>query len=123
MSPYDSRLYPTEADVDRAFHPLPKCDAWKAVTLAHIDERGRLTQAELAERLRLDEQTVANFEKGKRAHGAIDVAVRMMYLTHVTPAEVLGKVIRDIQRALPRVEMPDVPRRKMVCGWEDRQAA
>jgi hypothetical protein len=40
MSPYDPKLYPTEADVDHAFHRLPNGDAWKAVTLAHIEERG-----------------------------------------------------------------------------------
>ena len=35
-SPFNPKLYPTEADVDRAFHPLPKSDDWKAVTLARI---------------------------------------------------------------------------------------
>jgi hypothetical protein len=38
MSPYDPKLYPTEADVDRAFLRLPNGDAWKPVTLAHIEE-------------------------------------------------------------------------------------
>lgn len=38
--PYDPELYPTEADIDRAYHPLPKDGAWRRVTLAHIEELG-----------------------------------------------------------------------------------
>ena len=39
--PYDPELYPTEEDIDRAFHPLPKDDAWRAVTLDYVMREGR----------------------------------------------------------------------------------
>lgn len=40
MSPYDPKLYPTEDDSDRAYHPIPKNDAWKQVTIQHVIDRG-----------------------------------------------------------------------------------
>lgn len=38
--PNDPKLYPTEADINRAYHRFPTGEAWKAVTLARIEERG-----------------------------------------------------------------------------------
>jgi hypothetical protein len=39
--PTTQSLYPTEADIDRAYHPFPKDDAWKQVTLEYCAKEGR----------------------------------------------------------------------------------
>ena len=48
MSPYNPKLYDFEAEIDAAYHPLPKDDAWKRVTLAyerHADFPVRVREA------------------------------------------------------------------------------
>ncbi len=38
--PFDPELYKNEDEIDRAYHPMPRDDAWKRVTLEYIAERG-----------------------------------------------------------------------------------
>ena len=44
-----------------------------------LRKRLKLTQVELAERFRVSEQTVANYEKSKTEPGPADIALRLMY--------------------------------------------
>jgi transcriptional regulator with XRE-family HTH domain len=78
------------------------------------------TQVQLADRLLVDQQTVANYEKGKTAHGAADAALRLDYLMHITPPKLLGPLVKAIREALPRAQMPETSRRQIVGKWQER---
>jgi transcriptional regulator with XRE-family HTH domain len=74
-----------------------------------------LSQAALAQLLQVNEQTVANYEKGKTAAGPADIAIRFLILAHVAEddaveqelrleAEELMKPSRRASDAPPRAE-------------------
>ena len=59
-----------------------------------------LTQGQLAKQLRVSTQTVANYEKGKTEKGPADVAVRFIYLAHVSPRAGIADACQQIAREL-----------------------
>jgi putative transcriptional regulator len=63
--------------------------------LRFLRKRMKKTQADLAGLLRVNEQTVANYEKGVTAvAGPADLAVRLVYMLYVLPPDA-GKVMLD----------------------------
>ena len=59
-----------------------------------------LRQADLAQDLRVTEQTVANYEKGKTEPGPADLALRFLYLSHVAEDEEIADDLRERARDL-----------------------
>jgi putative transcriptional regulator len=83
-----------------------------------------LTQAELAEAMRVSDQTVANYEKGKTTElGPADPYMRLAYLLHVIPEETRAEVLKGMAERLGDVRLPDLPRRKIVQKWRETKAA
>ena len=77
--------------------------------LRFLRKRMRKTQAELAKQIKVNEQTIANYEKGATAiNGPVDLAIRMIYMLHVLPPDA-GKALLDaMARAIQdEVEMDD----------------
>lgn len=87
-----------------------------------------LTQPELAHAMGVDEQTIANYEKGKTHKlGPADALIRYMYVVHILPEETRLKLFRQIAEELEKrdtqTQLPEVPRRKIAHGWELREHA
>lgn len=63
--------------------------------LRFLRKRMKKTQAELAKLLRVNEQTVANYEKGATVvAGPADLAMRLIYMLHILPPDA-GKTMLD----------------------------
>jgi putative transcriptional regulator len=62
-----------------------------------------LTQVQLATKLGVSQQTVANYEKGKTEKGPADIALRFIYLAHVSPNADLADDCRQIAAELAEV--------------------
>jgi transcriptional regulator with XRE-family HTH domain len=88
-----------------------------------------LTQAQLGKRLRVSDQTIANYERENTADlGPADPLMRGFYLLSVLPEETRIEVLRDIIEKLAKeqsAKVPDPPRRKIVSRWKEcaRKAA
>lgn len=87
-----------------------------------------LTQREVADMMRVTDQTVANYEKGvTEDFGPADAFMRMTYFLHVIPDDMRPKVIKamadDIARRKDKRGLPDVARLKMVGDWREHQHA
>jgi DNA-binding transcriptional regulator YiaG len=84
----------------------------------------QLSQAELAKRLGVTDQTVANYEKGKSGKdglGPADPYMRAIYLLHVLPEQTRVEVIKPMIDAR-KEKLPDLPRQKIVECWREEDA-
>ena len=79
-----------------------------------------LTQAELGKRLRVSNQTIANYEKEKSGLGPADPFIRGFYLLNLlpehTPIDVLKKIVIQMA-ARKHADLPAPTRRKLVQLW------
>ena len=67
--------------------------------LRFLRKRLALTQSQMAKRLRVTDQTVANYEKGQtEISGPADLIVRVMYLLHVLPPDAGRAFVDDLLR-------------------------
>ncbi len=65
--------------------------------MRYLRKQMQLSQTTLARQLRVNHQTVANYEKGKTADtGPADLALRLLYLAHVTPDAELAWALREV---------------------------
>jgi DNA-binding transcriptional regulator YiaG len=64
-----------------------------------LRKRMGLKQADLAKLLRVTEQTILNYEKGKTEAGPADVAIRVLYLVHREPSADAAAALRQIAAA------------------------
>ena len=82
-----------------------------------------LTQEALAQRLRVNVQTVANYEKGKTGMAAAETAVRAMYALHVLPPEAQASVIRNfvdgIMASRPETKLSEQSQRRIAGSWRE----
>lgn len=80
-----------------------------------------LTQAELAARMHVTDQTIANYEKGKTGLGPADPFMRALYLVHILPdrtrVEVLKPMIEPAAKRKSR-RLPAVSRSQVGGGWQ-----
>jgi putative transcriptional regulator len=110
-------------------HIVTKADAMSGAELRFLRKQMGLTQETLAQRLRVNVQTVANYEKGKTGMGAAEAAVRALYALHILPAEAdagLARVFIDaIMAARPDAKLPEKSRKKIAGSWREagRKAA
>jgi putative transcriptional regulator len=73
--------------------------------LRFIRKRLRLTQADLGARLRLSDQTVANYEKGQtEVSGPADMMVRVMYLLHELPPDAGRAFVDELLRRISEAQ-------------------
>jgi DNA-binding transcriptional regulator YiaG len=86
-----------------------------------------LTQGELAQRLKVDAQTIARWEKGQsNIPGPVDIAVRFCFICELLPeemrSEMLEKVHSILQRDEPSREVPSYFRASQDGSWKDMAA-
>src|SRR5262249_14456941 len=68
-------------------HIVTKANPMSGAELRFLRKKIKFTQAALALRLRVNVQTVTNYEKGKTGMGPAETAVRALYMLHILPAE------------------------------------
>jgi DNA-binding transcriptional regulator YiaG len=64
-----------------------------------LRKRMGLKQVDLAKLLRVTEQTILNYEKGKTEAGPADIAIRALYLAHREPSADAADTLRQIAAA------------------------
>jgi len=104
-------------------HIVTKPGEMTGPELRFLRKQMRLTQEALAHRLRVNVQTVANYEKGKTGMGAAETAVRAMYALHVLPPEVQPSLVRDfvdgIMTSRPETKLSEQSRRRIAGSWRE----
>jgi putative transcriptional regulator len=86
------------------------------------------TQRDMAAVMKISDQTIANYEKGKSELGPADPLMRLTYLLDIVPDETRAKLVRGLAEPMPKrriQRLPDAPRRKLVQDWQElsKQAA
>jgi DNA-binding transcriptional regulator YiaG len=103
-------------------HIVEKAKAMTGPELRFLRKQMNLTQAELARELRISDQTIANYEKGKTEIGPVDRFMRGYYLLSILPNETRVTVLKDAltrYRARKRRILPDIPRNNIVMNWNE----
>jgi putative transcriptional regulator len=83
-----------------------------------------LTQSDLAKRMCITDQTIANYEKGKTKLGSADPFMRALYLVHILPEQTRVGILKPMieeSAAMSRKRLPDVARISIVEGWSEAQ--
>jgi DNA-binding transcriptional regulator YiaG len=83
-----------------------------------LRKRMELRQADLAQELRVTEQTVANYEKGKTEAGPADLALRFLFLAHAAEDEEIADDLRERARDL----MLRRAARRTAGAWQEARA-
>jgi DNA-binding transcriptional regulator YiaG len=83
-----------------AFAIVAKAEPLTGDEMRFLRKRMELRPADLAQELRVTEQTVANYEKGKTEAGPADLALRYLYLAHVAEDEEIADDLRERARDL-----------------------
>lgn len=80
-----------------AFRLTTKNEPLTGLEFRFLRKRMELSQPALAELLQVNEQTVANYEKGKTRDkgGPADVAIRLLFLAHVADDEEVADELRS----------------------------
>jgi transcriptional regulator with XRE-family HTH domain len=95
-----------------AIELISKKGALTGKEMRFLRKRMERTQAELAQELCVDEQTVANYEKGKHKPGPADIALRLLFVAHLVEtldedrATELRLDAEDLMRASRRRDRP-----------------
>jgi transcriptional regulator with XRE-family HTH domain len=104
-------------------HIAMKPDDMTGDELRFLRKQMRMTQEALAKRLRVNVQTVANYEKGKTANiGPADPIMRVLYALHIMPEEAHGNDWRttfDAVTAQLATPIPEPIRQKIMGNWID----
>jgi transcriptional regulator with XRE-family HTH domain len=104
-------------------HIVTKPDEMSGEELRFLRKELGLTQEALAHRLRVNVQTVANYEKGKTGMAAAETAVRAMYALHILPPEAQGSVIRNFVDAImasrPETKLSEQSQRRIAGSWRE----
>jgi len=80
-----------------------------------------LTQAALAARMHVTDQTIANYEKGKTGLGPADPFMRALYLVHILPKRTHVEVLKPMVEPPGRKKsnrLPAAPRSQVGEGWQ-----
>ena len=105
-------------------HIIEKPNPMTGAELRFLRKQMQLTQSDLAKRMRLSDQTIANYEKeNTKALGPADPHMRFLYALHILPpdshARLLKALAEQIAQRSPKTRIPDQPRRKIVEGWHE----
>ena len=74
-----------------AFRLVSKPDRMTGAEMRYLCKRMGVTQADLAKELWVNEQTIANYEKGKTEPGPADRALRLLFLAHVVDDDAVAE--------------------------------
>jgi len=104
-------------------HIVTKSDELTGSEFRFLRKEMNLTQEALAQRLRVNVQTVANYEKGRTSMGAAETAMRALYTLYILPAEAdagLSRAFIDaIMAARPDARLPERSQKKIAGSWRD----
>lgn len=109
-------------------HIVEKCEPMTGAELRFLRKQMDLTQVQLAKRMAVTDQTIANYEKGKTGRntlGSADLTMRLLYLVHVLPPESRTCLLKEAVEvyaaceAEVRKKLPELPRRKLVGKWTE----
>jgi putative transcriptional regulator len=101
-------------------HIIEKSEPMVGAEFRFLRKQMELTQAELACLMRVSEQTIANYEKGKTADlGPADPFMRLAYLLHIVPKGTGTELLKKLaaRSGIDAERLPDVSRRKIVQNW------
>ena len=102
---------------------VAKSDELTGSEFRFLRKEMNLTQEALADRLRVNVQTVANYEKGKTSMGAADAAVRALYTLHILSDEADVNLIRAFAGAIiparRAAKLPERSRKKIAGSWRE----
>ena len=102
-------------------HVVTKADAMTGPELRFLRKQMKLPQEALADRLRVNVRTVANYEKGKTGMGAADAAMRALYTLHILSDEADANLIRALTGAIITArrdaKLPERSRKKIAGSW------
>jgi transcriptional regulator with XRE-family HTH domain len=107
-------------------HIIEKSDPMVGAEFRFLRKQMGLTQAELACLMRVSEQTIANYEKGKTAgRGPADSFMRLAYLLHIVPQDTRAELLKRMadQFGVGEAKLPERPRRKIVQNWQGSKIA
>ena len=105
-------------------HIVEKIDPMTGPEFRFLRKQLRLSQVELAKHLKVTDQTVANYEKGKTEMGPADPWIRTQYLLKMLPDQTRVGVIKpmiDAPVQEGRTKLPEVPRQTIVEGWRENE--
>jgi transcriptional regulator with XRE-family HTH domain len=83
----------------------------------------KLTQVDLAARMRISNQTIANYEKENTTLGPAEPLMRLIYLLHVMPSESRVRLLKKFTEKFGdphAAKLADLPRRKLAENWQER---
>jgi DNA-binding transcriptional regulator YiaG len=102
-------------------HIVEKAEPLTGPEFRFLRKQIGLSQAALAKRMQVTDQTIANYEKGHVGIGTADPFMRAMYLLHVLPEgtrlEVVKKMVERQRTAKPRKSIPNI--QQIVGKWRD----
>jgi transcriptional regulator with XRE-family HTH domain len=98
-----------------------KPEAMSGAEFRFLRKQLGLTQEELAARMRVSDQTIANYEKGKSSLGPAEPFMRALYLVHILPNRTRVEVLKPMMEKTAREmlkKLPAGPRSQVVEGWQ-----
>jgi DNA-binding transcriptional regulator YiaG len=107
---------------------IEKSELMSGPELRFLRKQLGLTQAALAHKVQLTDQTIANYEKGvTEISGPADALLKLTYMISLVPDDTEARVVKS---AMPTANdderpprLPPLTRFKIVQGWEERLAA
>ena len=100
-------------------HIVEKDEAMNGSEFRFLRKQMNLTQLEVAELLKVTDQTVANYEKGE-PQGSAAAAIKFHYLLSILPEQTRVEVLQSMIPAKPTAKskrLPDLPRRSITDHW------
>ncbi len=87
-------------------HIIEKQEQMTGVEFRFLRKQIGLTQVELADMMRVTDQTVANYEKGqhRRVWSEADAFIRMAYFLHIIPDDMRAKIIKATAEDIARLK-------------------
>lgn len=97
-----------------AFRLTTMKDKLSGLEFRFLRKRMELSQPELAKLLQVNEQTVANYEKGRTDAGAADTAMRFLFLAYISDDDDVAQELRleaeDLMKPSRRLANSEPPK-------------
>lgn len=105
-------------------HIIEKDEPMDGAEFRFLRKQMKLTQVQVADSLKVTDQTVANYEKGSGPIGPAEPYLKMAYLLSILPKETRVDALNSV--LLPSIQkkqrrLPDMPRRRLVDHWVENE--